>query len=159
MIVNVDKEEYLHPHKFNEGLKLMEFGPTGDGMMFALAALLADGDGRGGGDLFINCTEEEFTLDEDNYNRFQSCGGQYIYIHKLFGSWAGDRIVIAGDYADKNYIPLVDDQLKEAVSDNLYHYVQDEKSNYKDISEEIIQAIAEASASWTSPFGINVNRS
>ncbi len=25
-IVNIDKHEYLHPHKFNDGLKLLEAG-------------------------------------------------------------------------------------------------------------------------------------
>jgi len=151
VIVNVDKEEYLHPHKFGEGLKLQEFGPGGDGIMFALAALLADGDGRGGGDLFITSTEEDFSFDENNYQRFPMSEDEYLYVHKLFGSWAGDRIVIAGDYADQNYIPIVDTELRETGDGNLYDYVQNPESNYKDISMEIIQAITEAMASWIFP--------
>ena len=74
VIVNLDKGEYLHPHRFNDGLKLLEFGSSGCATMLALAVLLADGNGRGGGD-----------LDSDD---------------ALVGSWAGDRIVVAGDYAD-----------------------------------------------------------
>jgi hypothetical protein len=74
LIVNAKKRQYLHPHKFQDGLKLMEFGASGSGTMMALAALLADGNGRGSGDL-----------------RSES---------PLIGSWAGDPIVITGDYAD-----------------------------------------------------------
>ena len=72
-ICNLDQKEYLHPHKFGDGMKLLEFGCSSSGTMTALAVLLAEGNGRGGGDL--------------NYD------------HPLIGSWAGDRIVIMGDYA------------------------------------------------------------
>lgn len=75
MIVNLDKEQYLHPHAFGDGLKLMEFGSNGRGTMLALAVLLARGNGRGGGDLHSN--------------------------NRIIGSWAGDRIVVTGDYADE----------------------------------------------------------
>lgn len=74
-VVNTDKKEYLYPHKLGDGLKLLEFGLSSCGTMTGLALLLSDGNGRGGGDLRTN--------DED-----------YV------GRWAGDRIVIAGDYAD-----------------------------------------------------------
>lgn len=73
-IINLDKKQYLHPHRFGDGLKLLEFGCSGNGTMTALAILLADGNNRGGGDLH-----------SDN---------------PIIGSWAGDRIIIAGDYAD-----------------------------------------------------------
>lgn len=79
-IVNVDKKEYLYSHDLNDGLKLLEFGCSANGIMTALAILLADGNNRGGGDLHVE--------------------------HPLIGSWAGDRIVVAGDYADKlKFIP------------------------------------------------------
>lgn len=74
--VNVDKGEYLNPHDFGAGLKLMEFAyPKYPSMLLsALAVLLADGNGRGGGDLRSD--------------------------DPLIGSWAGNRIIVAGDYAD-----------------------------------------------------------
>lgn len=74
-VVNLDKRQYLHPHKLGDGLKLMEFGASGGGTMMCLAILLADANGRGGGDFH----------GED----------------ALVGSWAGDRIVIVGDYGDE----------------------------------------------------------
>jgi hypothetical protein len=77
-VANLDKKQYLHPHRFDDGLKLMEFGASPGGTMTALAILLAeqskDG-GRGGGDI-----------------RHDAEG--------LVGSWSGDRIAIVGDYAE-----------------------------------------------------------
>lgn len=74
VIVNLDKKQYLHPHRAGDGLKLLEFACSSNATMTCLAILLADGNGRGGGDL----------RSED----------------PIVGSWAGDRIVVAGDYAD-----------------------------------------------------------
>jgi hypothetical protein len=74
-IVNLDKKEFLEPHDFNDGSKLMEFGLSGMGVMSGLAILLADGNGLGGGDL----------------------GSE----NPIIGSWKGDRIVVAGDYSEK----------------------------------------------------------
>jgi hypothetical protein len=77
-IVNLTKREYLEPHAFDEGAKLLEFGCSGSGTMTALAVLLANSNGRGGGDL--NGVPEDFPVKP--------------------GRWAGDRIVVAGDYAE-----------------------------------------------------------
>lgn len=73
-IVNIKKKQYITPHTFGDGAKLMEFSMSRNGVLSALAVLLADGNGRGGGD-----------LGSDN---------------PIVGSWAGDNIVVAGDYAD-----------------------------------------------------------
>lgn len=78
-IINLDKKEFLHPHKFGDGLKLLEFGMSAQGTMTALAVLLAEGNGRGGGDLRVE----------------PDCP-----VADLVGSWSRDRIVVAGDYAD-----------------------------------------------------------
>ncbi len=40
-VVNLDKPEYLNPHDFGDGLKLMEFGNSAYGTLSALAGLLA----------------------------------------------------------------------------------------------------------------------
>src|SRR5437868_2760036 len=52
LIVNLDKKEFLRSHDFGDGAKLLEFGCSANGMMTGLAILLADGNGRGGGDLY-----------------------------------------------------------------------------------------------------------
>ena len=72
--VNKTKQQYLSPWTFGNGAKLMEFVSDGKGMLQGLGILLAEGNGRGGGDLH-----------SDNY---------------LIGSWAGDEVYISGDYAD-----------------------------------------------------------
>jgi len=73
-IVNIKKKQYITPHTFGDGAKLMEFSMSANGVLAGLAILLADGNGRGGGDLHSE--------------------------NDIIGSWAGDNIVVAGDYAD-----------------------------------------------------------
>lgn len=130
-IVNIDKKQFLHPHDFGDGLKLLEFGSSGCGTMTALAVLLADGNGRGGGDLH-----------SDN---------------PIVGSWAGDRIVIAGDYADPgNFLPPnMDEEEKQKIANECFsegyrdpakvnlHGVA--KQTYENISERVISALQEDS--------------
>ena len=72
LIVNIEKKQFIHPHKMGSGLKLWEMLAEGSPFR-ALGILLADGNGRGGGDI------EE---------------------HPLIGSWIGDTILVTGDYAD-----------------------------------------------------------
>lgn len=74
-VVNLTKQEWLSTYYFDDGAKLLEFGASGNGTMFALAVLLSDSPDRGGGDL--HTTDREW-----------------------YGRWAGDNIVVAGDYAD-----------------------------------------------------------
>ena len=73
-IVNLTKKQFINPWSFGDGAKLLEFGCSSTGTMTALAVLLADGNNRGGGDLHSD--------------------------DPVIGSWSGDSIVIAGDYAD-----------------------------------------------------------
>jgi hypothetical protein len=108
-IVNVKKREYLNPHMFGDGLKLMEFALSGGGTLSALAVLLSDGNGHGGGD-----------LKSDN---------------PIVGSWAGDPIVVAGDYADTGrFLPADKSDI------NLYMAADNEG---KDISHLILDALME----------------
>ena len=72
-ICNMDRHEYLDPSGFGEGPKLMEFGQSASGSMTALAVLLSEQNGRGGGDAHEAPKE-------------------------VAGRWAGDRICIIGDY-------------------------------------------------------------
>jgi len=78
-VVNLDKRQYIDPYVFGDGVKLMEFGCSGNGTMTALAVLLASSNGMGGGDLHL---------------------GEKSKWKAVPGSWAGDRIVVAGDYDD-----------------------------------------------------------
>lgn len=108
-IVNLDKKQFLHPHAFGDGLKLLEFGSSGSGTMCGLAILLAHGNNRGGGDLRSE--------------------------NPIVGSWAGDRIVITGDYADEG-------DFIRSKKVNLY---EEADNKFEDISWKVLQAMADDS--------------
>jgi len=109
-LVNITKGEFIEPHSFNDGSKLLEFGTSRYGSMMGLSILLASGNGMGGGDLI-----------SDN---------------DIVGSWAGDQIVIAGDYADAGlFVP-------DGVNLNLYDYARE---NYRDISGLVWEALLDDS--------------
>jgi hypothetical protein len=86
-IANLDKKEYLDPHQFGDGLKLMEFGNSAGGTLTGLTILLGVSNGRGGGDLHLE--------DGDP-------------MAEIVGSWGGDRIAIIGDYFADDDIPGYD---------------------------------------------------
>ena len=118
-VVNLDKQQYLHPHAFGDGLKLLEFGCSGCGTMTALAVLLADGNGRGGGDL---------QTDNEEYQ-------------EIIGSWAGDRIVVTGDYADEGKFVPEDYRPSEAdVRSTLSNYADEQ---FEDISLKMMDILRE----------------
>ena len=121
-VVNLDKRQFLHPHKFDDGLKLMEFGQSAGGTMTGLAILLGTSSregGRGGGD---------FRLDHEG----------------VAGSWAGDRICIIGDYAEPG------DLAPEHDAETLYSRCRNGEG-FTDISEVVFQLMKDARedrASW-----------
>ena len=104
-IVNIKKKQYITPYTFGDGAKLMEFSMSANGVLAGLAILLADGNGRGGGDLHST--------------------------NDIVGSWAGDNIVVAGDYADEGKFVKETDQ-------NLYRVASDEG---EDISIKVLDAL------------------
>lgn len=110
VVANITKQEYLEPHDFGDGVKLMEFASSSRGTLRGLAVLLASGNGLGGGDLRSS--------------------------HPLVGSWAGDRIVIAGDYDPRtDYVDGVTD------GSNLYAVCTDRFTN---ISDEVTRLLLDA---------------
>ena len=104
-IVNIKKKQYISPYIFGDGSKLMEFSMSANGVLAGLAILLADGNGRGGGDLHST--------------------------NQIIGSWAGDNIVVTGDYAD-------DGKFVKDVDKNLYNVASIEG---EDISLKVLEAL------------------
>ena len=78
--VNLDKREYICPHRLGAGLKLIEQIWNNPSIGAALIILTTCSNGRGGGDL----GREAFGKDP----------------WPVVGRWAGDRIAIVGDYAE-----------------------------------------------------------
>lgn len=72
-VCNLDKREFICPHKLGVGLKAWEQMASYGGTTAALFALLICSRERGGGDLQGN---------------------------DAVGRWAGDRIAVVGDYAE-----------------------------------------------------------
>lgn len=93
-LVNKTKKQYLYSHVFNDGLKAWEIVANGR-MLKALGYLLVKSDGGGGGDLQEN---------------------------PLVGYWAGDEILLIGDYD----------------SSKLY---QEADETYTDISTTVLSAM------------------
>ncbi len=108
-IVNVKKKQYISPYTFGDGSKLMEFSMSANGVLAGLAILLSDGNGRGGGDLNSN--------------------------NSIVGSWSGDNIVIAGDYAD-------DGKWVKETDRNLYAVASEQG---EDISIKVLDALCDDS--------------
>lgn len=164
-IVNIDKGEFINPNEFGDGVKLLEFGSEGCGTMTGLSILLASGNGRGGGDLYRNtCLGEDIDLRKNLHLEMlgefsDGKGGKCrIIAPKIAGSWAGDRIVVAGDYADPGVHVPVDRPLSEKERDAINNRYVDWKAkeikttkdmtlqdfadiNFKDISKDVVKAM------------------
>lgn len=107
-IINPKKRQYLNPHKFGCGLKLLEFGCSANGPLLGMAILMADGNGRGGGDLHSK--------------------------NKLIGSWAGDPVIVSGDYATKEgdvSLTYVTEADRQNVIESQLASLRKERASYK----------------------------
>lgn len=97
-IYNITKKEMLSASALGDGVKLGEF--SGGGLTTqGLCLLLANSNGRGGGDFYI---EQDF--DSEKMDFIPLTGeklSQQLAIDEVSGRWAGDKIVIQGDYAEK----------------------------------------------------------
>lgn len=120
LICNIDKYQFLNPHMFDNGLKLLEFGCGGCGILTGLTVLLSDSNGRGGGDLHLPTTDTKIAR----------------LARRIVGSWTGDRIVIAGDYGDVGR--WIESVRPEIGDKNLYAYAED---RFEDISVQTLACI------------------
>lgn len=90
VLYNTDKKEYVHAHRIDNGLKLLEQVGFEKSTSTALFLLVANSNGRGGGD---------------------------ANEHELIGRWAGDRIVVQGDYAEEGDQAYITDSERESYTD------------------------------------------
>lgn len=87
---NIDKREFIHPHKIGNGLKLWEQIGFLRSTSTALFLLLSNSNGRGGGD---------------------------VPEHPMIGRWAGDRIVVQGDYVEPTDPSYISEEELESFTD------------------------------------------
>jgi hypothetical protein len=105
-IYNLDKKERINPNSIDNGLKLYEQVGRIYTSATALFALVANSNGRGGGD---------------------------FPPHDVIGRWAGDRILVQGDYAkptDQGYVPA------------------GELESFTDISDKVASMLVEIEKGW-----------
>jgi hypothetical protein len=65
-IVNLDKHQYLHPHRLGNGLKLLEFGASKESTMSALVLLCVDNDDGHNKDLVGSWCGDRIAILGDN---------------------------------------------------------------------------------------------
>jgi len=146
---NLDKREFINPHKLGCGLKLCEMLGTSPGVGTALIVLTAAmPTRRGGGDLHLPAP------------------GAYGKIAKrTIGRWAGDRIAIVGDYAEAG--DLAREHQAEKIHrrcQSLSNYSKEELEEmdadepswrewlFKDITDDVCAVIEhELGGRWTGP--------
>lgn len=102
-IVNLDKKEWLDPLKLGDSLKVTDLIYTQYGAMSALGILLVKSTWAYSGE----------------------------WPSKIFGAWAGDRIVIIGDYDESKLYEQLETEYKDISLDALRAMATDE--NAKDI--------------------------
>jgi len=101
LAVNLDKKEFIMPHKLGCGLKLWEqianHPSTGTALLILTAAMPEQ---RGGGDLDldVNWHGPERT---SGIEPGQMPEDYQVVAHRTIGRWAGDRIAVVGDYAER----------------------------------------------------------
>lgn len=106
ILVNYDKQEVVHPHVIGLGLKQWEhIGFEGGTLSDALYILTMTSPERGGGDLPLT---------------------------KVSGRWAGDRVMVLGDYTEDSDLPDIEN------AGLLYATAE---SDFADISDEVGEAL------------------
>ena len=100
VVVNLDKHEFVMPHRLGSGLKLWEQLANSPGTGEALIVLCAAmPEPRGGGDLDLE--ENWHGPERIDMTKVGSMPEAYpIIAARTIGRWAGDRIALVGDYAE-----------------------------------------------------------
>jgi len=107
--VNLDKREFIMPHKLGCGLKLGE-QVHGEGVGSALIILLAAmPERRGGGDFDLDSNyygpERDLTVDSHRMEGAPVVEDYNEVARRTIGRWVGDRVVLVGDYAEDGDLP------------------------------------------------------
>lgn len=134
LIANVTKKEYISGHHFGDGIKLLEFGSSGNGTMFGLAVLLAasnKGQARGGGDL------HPWIAGHGAWDNERVVPGDPAYadllMNHVVGRWAGDKIAIIGDYFEAGDV--------KGLSKEMMTKLWDDEDPWVNISDVVVDAI------------------
>lgn len=100
--VNLDKREFINPHRLGCGLKLWEqLAGTGIGQaLIILTAAMPEARGGGDFDLDQNWHGPERTFPAHDMSPGPMPEEYPAIAKRTIGRWAGDRIAFVGDYAE-----------------------------------------------------------
>ena len=126
--VNLDKKEFVSPHKLGAGMKLWEQLANHPGTGAALIILTAAmPERRGGGD--FDLTENWHGPERVDMSWAGPMPEDYPTIAGMtIGRWAGDRIALIGDYAESD--DLLDDDAR------LIYRLCDDPNDFIDYPED-----------------------
>lgn len=120
ILVNLDKHEFVNPHKLGVGSKLWEQAASGYGTGTAMLVLCAaQREHRGGGDLNDNHPVTRATV----------------------GRWAGDRVTLVGDYAEDG--DLAPEHHASEIWDKCKEGKDKEPAEWLDISDDVAHVVEE----------------
>lgn len=105
-VYNLTKKEFISPHALNDGANLLELNNTAT----ALCILLSNSNGRGGGDLNVHHPYDKQTFEPKPTPESME---RQRKVDAIAGRWAGDKIVIQGDYADKGDTAFLSEKKRE----------------------------------------------
>lgn len=129
--VNLDKREFINPHKVATGLKLWEQLANHPGTGAALIILTAAmPEVRGGGDFDLekNWHGPEREFPEHNITPGPMPDDYSEIARRTIGRWAGDRIALIGDYAERS------DLAPEHDADLVYDLCHGEEARQKTVA-------------------------
>ncbi len=147
VLVNLDKKEFVDPRQVGSGLKLIEIltnHPSACEAMVVLCA--AQREVRGGGDLDMEKNrhgpERDFCDLPEEYREIA---------RRTIGRWAGDRVVLVGDYTQDSDLP--DHPHASTIWDAC------RTGEYRNISQDVARVLAHeihphAKATWQQEHSI-----
>ena len=117
LIVNLDKEEFLDPQKLGSGLKLWEI--CANNISRLLPHLLRKSSGFGGGDVSDRYSRKLLKRKSKNPNdtTIETIQKEVNKDFSNNGRWAGDRIVVVGDYDESKLFKKADDSFTDISSE------------------------------------------
>lgn len=142
-VVNLDKREFIMPHTLGCGLKLWEQIANQPGTGTALIILTAaQREPRGGGD--FDMEENWHGIERDTEGKHGCEPGPMPKTYPeiaadTIGRWAGDRIVVVGDYAEDSDLPAAEN------FSNIYHLCCD-KAKQAEMVEHYRERLSVAEA-------------
>jgi hypothetical protein len=139
--VNLDKREFINPHRLGTGLKLWEQianHPSTGAALIILCAAMPEPRGGGDFDLDANWHGPERTFPEHNASPAPMPDEYPAIAQRTIGRWAGDRIALIGDYAQDGDLPLATRRDGDVPASQIYNLCDEiGESTWRDVSDDV----------------------